>query len=542
MIIAFFQKNTKLFALIFLIIAYPILFYAANNNNSFSILELTIAYTIIFLVSCLGLLLGKFLLIRVFNVNENTAIKITYGCLLLLFLVMIRHVIFNNPELYYLSYLKNYSVYTKWFSVATFAISFFSIGFFLINKHEKMFMGIFLILNGLNLIKIISFLLMTASADELKDYTQISLKNKKNIYFILTDSLTNIAGMQQLGIKEENIKFLRDLQSLGFTHYSNFFTSLQATQFALFTFFNLSYQYHGVNGYKLDLILRLRHILNDGKLYQILKDNGYKINILHELDVFLLDTCNADQCYFNVTNKLRTNDSNIQQSQSSNIKEKVLSIITFLLPVNLDSLLNKKNILFFDPKELSYNDKNAFIKGTLQRLQQLNLHFPNFTYIHAFTFPTHSDTDAKTINHCNETAEIEKYNARIKATADFVLSMVHTIQSRDNNALIIIAGDHGPYIFNKCSREGIKLASQVMERQGAFLSIFWGKDYRHQYDERIKSSHNLFRYVLSYLAQDEKLLQDADPDNAYTLYSDWKIGQTISDGMVNKSIPLVKPN
>ncbi|WP_454781365.1 sulfatase-like hydrolase/transferase [Legionella sp. WA2022007384] len=446
---------------------------------------------------------------------------------------MMRHSVFNNPELPYLVYLQNNSVYSKWLLYSFFGAAFFCLGFFLFEKQGKMFVMIFLILNLFNLGKIITpKLTFEASKEKSNNQAQIVLKNKKNIYFILTDSLTSINGLKTLGIKNDHHQFLGELEQKGFVHYPDFYTSLQATQYALFTYFNLSYKYQELHGYQVDPILRLRHILNDGKLYDIFRDNGYKINIMHELDVFLLDNCSADLCYFNVTNKLRPS--------LSSIKEKVLSIISFLSPINVSALFKEeKKVLFFDPNELAYNDRNAFITETIQKLKQLNLDHPNFTYIHAFTFPAHSDTNSETINHCNEAEEIQKYSQRITSTSQFVLAMVDTIRARDKNAIIIIAGDHGPYIFKQCTREGIQNPEDVIERQGAFLSILWGDGYDGKYNSRIKSSHNLFRYVLSYLAENEVLLKNIDKDHAFTLYNNQKIGRTITDGSINKKIVIV---
>ncbi|QMT58820.1 hypothetical protein HBNCFIEN_00173 [Legionella sp. PC997] len=529
----FLKKTSNLYALMFLVLLYPLLFYASNNFNSFSLFEIFISFLILLCINGCGLLFSMFFLTKVLRINESLSLKITYGILLVLFLIMMRHSVFNNPELPYLVYLQNNSVYSKWLLFTFFGTAFFCLGFFLFEKQSKMFVLIFLLLNLFNLGKTITPKLnFDAPQTPNKHQPQIVLKNKKNVYFILADSLTNINGLNRLGIQNDHHQFLNELEQKGFVNYPDFYTSLQATQYALFTYFNLSYKYQDLNAYQVDPILRLRHILNEGKLYDIFRDNGYKINIMHELDVFLLDNCSADLCYFNVTNKLRPS--------LNSIKEKVLSILSFLSPVNLSVLFKEeKKVLFFDPNELAHNDRNAFITETLQKLKKLNLDHPNFTYIHAFTFPAHSDTNSKTINHCNEAEEIQKYSQRINSTSQFVVSMVDTIRARDKNSIIIIAGDHGPYIFKHCTREGIRNPEEVIERQGAFLSILWGDEYDGKYNSRIKSSHNLFRYVLSYLAENEALLNNMDKDHAFTLYSNQQIGQTITDGRINKKIVLV---
>jgi hypothetical protein len=142
------------------------------------------------------------------------------------------------------------------------------------------------------------------------------------------------------------------------------------------------------------------------------------------------------------------------------------------------------------------------------------------------------------MDRCNEKVEISKYNVRVQETGKFISEMIQSILIKDKNALIIFAGDHGPYISQKCTRDGVRSRDQILERQGAFLSIYWGSTYHGKYDEQIKSSHNLFRYIFSFLAQNESILINNEKDDAYTLYNNFQFAKTIEDGKFKKMIKL----
>lgn len=83
---------------------------------------------------------------------------------------------------------------------------------------------------------------------------------------------------------------------------------------------------------------------------------------------------------------------------------------------------------------------------------------------------------------------------------------------------IHVAGDHGGFIHDKCGfriKARLKTREEILDGQGAFLAIKWGKDYGGKFDKDIKSSANLFRYIFSHLAQDDSILLTRVPDNAY---------------------------
>jgi len=494
--------------LTFLAFCYPIIFYVANNPNRFDFLAAFLSFLGIvfcYLVILTVLKLGFF----IFKIQKDLFLKICLGILLALLVVLMRHTIF-----YYL-------FFAKWSFFCFFVVISFFIGFFLVERNIKAFVYLFIFLNVLNVAKIVHLTYVNThnkniNQSNLSIKDSITIKNKNNIFFILMDSFTSMDGLRQLGMQEENQSFLTELAQNGFIHYPSFYTSSQPTTFALFSYVNLSHSFAGRNNYFVDDHIRSNHILGGGELYKLLRENHYKINILHESDFFAEDLCSADMCFFS------SNYADV------NLKIKVLDIIGFLLPLpNIyQSSVHK---LFSEPTKLDKNDQQNFLQSAVEYVKTMDLREPNFTYFHAFSQPTHTGSDTQTVNHCNEEAEIFAYRKRVRIASLFVLKLTKEILAKDKNAIIIVAGDHGPYIFRKCTRDGIYKQEEIIERQGAFLSIHWGKSYHGQYDQRIKSSHNLFRYILSYLAHNENLLSNADRDNAYTKYGT-NIALTIDDG------------
>ncbi|KTD06822.1 sulfatase-like hydrolase/transferase [Legionella jamestowniensis] len=519
------ENQYKLYGLGVLLPIYPLLFYVANNAQSFALPEIAITLGLLIIASILSLGLLQLIFIK-FNFSKTLYIKICTGLLLLFWLVMMKQAIFENPDLYNTAKLLTGSNYLKWIIYGTSAFLIFALGFFLISQNLAFFLILLSILNLWNITQAI-YPAFDTTNKEIVDFKEetVEMKKRKNIFFILTDSLTNINGMEMLGLKIDMQPFLTWMETKGFTHYPNFYTSLQPTMNALYTYMNMSYKKDGTIAY-LNGRNRRNDIINDGKLYQILRKNGYAINIFHEMDYLWDGKCAADVCYF------------ANQHLKKPLKVRVVATIALLLPSSFRHYLTPADTnLFADPALQASHNQKEFIDSTIRFLKKMDLSQPTFTYIHAFTLPTHSATDIATVNNCNEKIEIDLYKERVKRTTKFLSSTIQTIKTRDKDAMIIIAGDHGPYIFRHCTRDGIYRKNEIMERQGAFLAVKWGVDYDKKYDGNIKSSHNLFRYILSFLANNEQLLIDKEKDNAFTyypgsnVYSGSKVALTVRDGL-----------
>jgi hypothetical protein len=108
---------------------------------------------------------------------------------------------------------------------------------------------------------------------------------------------------------------------------------------------------------------------------------------------------------------------------------------------------------------------------------------------------------------CERDREVAYYKRRIDDANLKFLTLLGLIDNADPDALIILASDHGPHIANQCKIGNFKSTyEEIEEAQKVLLAIKWDDNYDGRYDKDIKSSANLFRYILSYLSKDEVLL------------------------------------
>ncbi len=131
---------------------------------------------------------------------------------------------------------------------------------------------------------------------------------------------------------------------------------------------------------------------------------------------------------------------------------------------------------------------------------------PRFLYTH--TGPHHSQNSKKCLK--NETGLFEK--RLVNANNEMKLD-VRTILDNNPEAIIVINGDHGPFLRGNChflgspeypANEISKL--DVQDRYGSFLAIRWPDDHYHRYD-KIAILQDVFPAVFAYLYKDEEILQ-----------------------------------
>jgi hypothetical protein len=153
---------------------------------------------------------------------------------------------------------------------------------------------------------------------------------------------------------------------------------------------------------------------------------------------------------------------------------------------------------------------------------------PRFQYIHSFN-PGHPSN--RVIRKCDEKEELQKYAIRVREADQEFREQIQEIIDRDPTAVIVFAGDHGPFISKRCSRNAyIDDVSDYRDRAGAVMAIRWPSSYDGRYDGRISSGVNLFRYVLASLAEDDTpLLRTAVPDDDF-VRAGRKIFRVVKDG------------
>ena len=95
-----------------------------------------------------------------------------------------------------------------------------------------------------------------------------------------------------------------------------------------------------------------------------------------------------------------------------------------------------------------------------------------------------------------------------------LLQEIDQISQKDTAAIIIIVSDHGTWAGAKRSKSGLTV-DESLDKLNVFLAIKWGAAYDGRYDDRVKTSVNLFRYLFAWLSQDEQILQTMKADDGF---------------------------
>jgi len=337
----------------------------------------------------------------------------------------------------------------------------------------------------------------------------VFLKETPNIYFLLADGYGSFAYMKEHRIDVTNLtEYLSDN---GFHLYEDTYSNYQPTTSAIPAMLDMDHHYYSLTGHDVnfsEVSKASRTVIGgENNVSYILKRNGYSIQYIHNSNYLLLQGCSADVCF-----------------PPSDGLAGVKIILSHMFKTNLLSEEDKawKSITIEQLRKevatLIDDDKNS----------------PRFQYIHIFK-PGHALN--KVVGICDENSELEKYAQRVESAGQLLRQQIDEIIVRDPEALIIVSGDHGPFISKKCNwGDYIDNTSDYRDRAGAIMAIRWSKSYAGEYDERIVSTVNLFRYVLASLAEDETpLLNTTVPDDVF-IHVGEMIYKVLGDGK-----PLIPP-
>ncbi|MCW5877491.1 MAG: hypothetical protein KIS80_01320 [Anaerolineales bacterium] len=176
--------------------------------------------------------------------------------------------------------------------------------------------------------------------------------------------------------------------------------------------------------------------------------------------------------------------------------------------------------------------------GFLQRKRQLfeeNPLSPLFHYSHSY-LPGHSQNSGSCLPNEKElyAESLELANQEMRMDLDALLQS-------DPEAIIVIAGDHGPYLSKNCfstSEGGYNLREitryDIQDRFGTFLAIRWPTQGYEQYDQ-IVVLQDLFPTIFAYLYQDSSILQARIPP--VILYEPSLVsGAYVEDGIIRGGV------
>jgi hypothetical protein len=136
--------------------------------------------------------------------------------------------------------------------------------------------------------------------------------------------------------------------------------------------------------------------------------------------------------------------------------------------------------------------------------------------------------------------ETDLYKERLKSANSEMRQDVKTIVENDPDAIVIIAGDHGPYLTKNCAvTSGSYDISEIsrldiQDRYGTFLAIRWRSEDFMEYDD-ITVLQDIFPAVFAYLYKDLAILQ-SKVDSGIPVPINGISGATVDRGIINGGI------
>lgn len=154
---------------------------------------------------------------------------------------------------------------------------------------------------------------------------------------------------------------------------------------------------------------------------------------------------------------------------------------------------------------------------------------PQFTYMHTLS-PGHSQNSGVCLPD-----ETELFAERLQEANQEMTQDIETLLANDPNAVIVVAGDHGPYLTKNCNAlDNFYPASEIdrldiQDRYGAFLAIRWPSDDFSEYDE-ITVTQDILPAILAWMYEDRTLLDLKIPP--VTIMNDRSGGVGIDNGII----------
>ncbi len=458
-----FLNNKRSFPVLAGILAglYPMLFYASNN------------YTLINTLGHLGYFLMMYITIpvvviwllytfskKVVNGKYTKYVIPFLGSFIFLFLMHIS----------YFGFLK------KKISVGLLLIAVL-IAFFLWRQFKKLIViqGLLAIIGLITLVpRLIEAITYDDSWGEVSsEIREATFVKKPNIYYIQPDGYVNFSELYKGHYKSKDSTFQKYLTKNSFTFYPDFRSNYASTLTSNSATFMMKHHYYNGN-LTLENYNARDVIVSKNTVLDILKSNNYKTHLLTELPYLLLnrpkmgyDFCNID---YNDVNYIGT---------------------------GLGKPVSTYDVLM---EHLSLPTEQ-----------------PNFFFIEIFN-PGHIHGNAnKSQGVQGERAlwfeSLEMAHMKVKKHVDL-------IKQNDPNALIILMADHGGFVGLDYTQQAL---SKIEDRDllysiySANLAIHWPNKTDLEKELPFKSGVNFFRVLISYLSNNQKLLEEQENNGSYAV-------------------------
>jgi len=458
-----FLNSKKSFSVLAGILAglYPMLFYASNN------------YTLVNTLAHLGYFLLMFIIIPVIIIWSffKLSKKVANGKYVKYIIPFLGSFIFL-----FLTHISYFGFLKKKISLGLLFIAVL-IAYFLWKHFKKV-----IVLQGLlalmGVITLIPRLTEAITYDDSwgnisSEMREAIFEKKPNIYFIQPDGYVNFSELYKGHYKSKDSTFQKYLTQNGFTLYPDFRSNYASTLTSNSATFMMKHHYYNGN-LTLENYNARNVIVSKNTVLDILKENNYKTHLLTELPYLLLNRpeMGYDFC---------------------NIKYKDVSYIGTGLG---------KPVSTYDALEEQIN---------------LSKEQPKFFFIEIFN-PGHIQGVTKKHNGIKDdrTLWLESLeNAQVK-----LKKHIDLIKKNDPNALIVLMADHGGFVgldYTLQALGKIEDRDLLYSIYSTHLSIYWPEKTNLEEKLPFKSGVNFFRVLISYLSNNQKLLENQEDDGSYAV-------------------------
>ncbi|MCT7523249.1 YidC/Oxa1 family membrane protein insertase [Aliarcobacter cryaerophilus] len=314
------------------------------------------------------------------------------------------------------------------------------------------------------------------------------IKNKNDVIFLIYESYVNEETMNYYGFDNSNqVSFLKEK---GFKIYDKNYSIGPGSLASMSRAMNISREVSGQN-------IR-EYTAGNNFVVDILSKDGYKkIGIVHS------------DSYFSGTNPSWD--------------------LIFPKRKSFDLLKAVKEGEFrfdFNTEKISYDDylmKKIKILGTKKNS-------PYFMYTHN-RFPGHTQNSGKCLPH-----EKQNYFDNVKKANIEMKNDLETLLKVNPNAVVIVAGDHGPYHTINCTvvpkKYDINKINRydIQDRYGSFLAIKWPKNFKDDYN--ISTLQDVFPAVLANLYESENIWKTGRTSSK-TTHNSAGVGIYVEDGIIH---------
>jgi hypothetical protein len=314
-----------------------------------------------------------------------------------------------------------------------------------------------------------------------------------NVYLLVYDSYVPAEVTAAYGI--DNSAQEASLGSLGFTLYPNTYSVGSDTIGTMSRVLNVSTSYYGNSR---------RGVSGDGVVQRIFRSLGYKVYGIFPTD-FMFRGIGSSYDYL------------VPQEITPTGIQLVRGILMGEFRFDLG---------FSDqPRQEYLAVKHSSLSGTLGS--------PIFVYSQS-DLPGHSQNSGTCLPD-----ETGLYQERLASANREMMEDVNTVLKSDPGAIIILAGDHGPYLTKNCARTSGFYGSadinrmDILDRFSTFLAIHWPDSETMQYDH-IVILQDLFPAIFAVMYHDSGML-DARIESVIPPSSAIS-GVSVSNGVIHGGI------